>query len=323
MENKLKIDTEKILNYMNDNNFIGTYRIEADGIVLWKISDRVWFIICLDWHGGDDSILYYFPHDDNDSIWDSKRKFIIGNEYDNLNTRDNDDLIKEISKINNTKYYIVSQKNWLGKIKIELIDESEINKYKENKKYTIEYTFGYEYRLEPTVRKIKEYIINHKDIYNYFEKLDVIFSDEDILMNRLNDLTKGFKSNYKMVPFAQEASGGVYVLLNDEKIGYIDSEGANGIVANNINEFLGIILCFINISDCAKLKLLENKEKFNEYINNSKIQEIEEIKKFVIDNNIEIDSVRIYKLLKEATVSEPRFVLTAQLKDYEDYSQLF
>lgn len=78
MENNLKMDTEKILNYMNDNNFIGTYEIEDDGIILWKISDRVWFIICLDWHCGDDSILYYYPADDNDSIWDSKRKHVVG-----------------------------------------------------------------------------------------------------------------------------------------------------------------------------------------------------------------------------------------------------
>lgn len=329
LKEKLKKDTEIILNYMKDNNFIGSYQIEDDGIILWKISERVWFIICLGWHGGDDSILQFYPKNENDSIWDTKRKVINASEYDNLYTRNNNELIKVISEINYTKHYVISQKKWLGKKNIIEIDGAEINKYKGNKKYTIEYSYGYEYRLEPKVRKIRECIINHKDLYNYFEELDVAFLDEDILINSLNNLIIGFKSNYKIVPFAKDRSGGVYVVLNDEKIGYIDSEGANGIVANNINEFLSIILCFINISDCSKLKILENKDKFNRYVDGEKnrIEEMHSkdsiIKKFIIDHNVETDFEKIYRFFKEASISEPKFVLHAQLDEFEDYSQLF
>ena len=163
--------------------------------------------------------------------------------------------------------------------------------------------------IENYIKQIK----NNEDIENYLSSE----CDVDFLM-------EGAKCNYELTPFACDGSGGIYAVLDNSKIGYIDSEGQAGIIANNIKDFFNIIINCGIISDYAKFNCLKNLEKFIEYYNEIEIPREEVfIKEFIKDNLLENNPNKIYELLKDAVMSEPKLVIEAIDEDYVDYIQLF
>ena len=167
------------------------------------------------------------------------------------------------------------------------------------------------------MEKIIEYIKKNEDIENYLSSYcDVDFESQELLEDDLNFLLECGKCNYKLKPFACDGCGGIYAILNNKKVGYIDSEGNAGIVANNI---IG------NISDLSHFNCSKDKERFVSYFYEVK-NEIPRDKKFVKDfikeNLLEDNPEKIYVLLKNAITSEPKLIIEATSEDYEDSEQL-
>lgn len=83
--------------------------------------------------------------------------------------------------------------------------------------------------------KLIKTIKNNENLCNYLScECDVNFVEDDILCDNLKFLLVCSECNYSMEPSACDGSGGVFVFLNQSLIGYLDSEGQAGIIANNI-----------------------------------------------------------------------------------------
>ena len=96
------------------------------------------------------------------------------------------------------------------------------------------------------VNIIIDYIKNNDELSNYLSsKCSFDVEEYNQLLDDLSYLMEYSHSNYEINPFACDGSGGIYALLDGEFVGYIDSEGQAGIVANNINDFFSIILNII------------------------------------------------------------------------------
>lgn len=177
------------------------------------------------------------------------------------------------------------------------------------------------------MEKIIEYIKKNEDIENYLSSYcDVDFESQELLEDDLNFLLECGKCNYKLKPFAYDGCGGIYAILNNKKVGYIDSEGNAGIVANNIRDFFSIVTNIGNISDLSHFNCSKDKERFVSYFYEVK-NEIPRDKKFVKDfikeNLLEDNPEKIYVLLKNAITSEPKLIIEATSEDFEDSEQLF
>ena len=173
--------------------------------------------------------------------------------------------------------------------------------------------------------KIVENITNNDDLKEYFSvECDVVFVNKETLLDNLNSLTEFTKSNYNLEPFACDGTGGIYVILDNKKIGYIDSEGEAGIVANNLKDFFSIVANCGYLSDYAKFKCLKDEKSFMDYFTKLEIsREKDIIKKFIEDNSLYNDPKKIYKIFKNAILTEPQLLLKATSEDYVDYEQLF
>ena len=75
--------------------------------------------------------------------------------------------------------------------------------------------------------------------------------------------------------FAQDGSGGEFVFLEDNSIGFIGSEGEVGRVAENLNELLTFLIHAGCISDFSCKHIYKNNELLNKYCTGyvSKIRE--------------------------------------------------
>ncbi|KXA14435.1 hypothetical protein HMPREF3206_00996 [Fusobacterium equinum] len=75
--------------------------------------------------------------------------------------------------------------------------------------------------------------------------------------------------------FAQDASGGEFVFLEDDSIGLISSEGDVGRIAESLEEFLTFLIHVGNIFDFSCKHLYKNQDLLNAYCNGylSKIRE--------------------------------------------------
>lgn len=177
--------------------------------------------------------------------------------------------------------------------------------------------------LDNIISQIK----SNKELEEIFSvEYDVNFIDKEILIDDLKSLTEFVNSNYDMEPFACDATGGVYVILNDMKIGYIDSEGGAGIVANNLRDFFSIVTSCGSLSEYAYSDCLKNDNDFmicfNKY---NKLREKDVIKRFIEDNSLENNPKKIYELFKNAVMTEPKLLLNSISDEYVDvdYEMLF
>ena len=106
-------------------------------------------------------------------------------------------------------------------------------------------------------------LMNECNIYFYKQTMETQFS--------------GNNEEYSLVckAFAQDGSGGEFVFLKDNSIGFIGSEGEVGRVAENLNELLTFLIHAGYISDFSCKHIYKNKELLNKYCTGyvSKIRE--------------------------------------------------
>lgn len=129
--------------------------------------------------------------------------------------------------------------------------------------------------------------------------------------------------NYDIKPFAGSAEGGFWVVLNDEYIGYIGSEGECGIVARNVDEFMNIIaVCkFLDL----RVSNLKNEESFIKSVDeaNEEFEYQEVFDRFIDKHKFEKSICKVYNLLKLGLTVQPFFEIKATDDEYCDsYSLL-
>ena len=106
-------------------------------------------------------------------------------------------------------------------------------------------------------------LMNECNIYFYKQTMETQFSGNN------EEYSLGCKA------FAQDGSGGEFVFLKDNSIGFIGSEGEVGRVAENLNELLTFLIHAGYISDFSCKHIYKNKELLNQYCTGyvSKIRE--------------------------------------------------
>lgn len=168
-------------------------------------------------------------------------------------------------------------------------------------------------------------IKNNEDLCNYLScECDVNFVEDDILCDNLKFLLVCSECNYSMEPFACDGSGGVFVFLNQSLIGYLDSEGQAGIIANNIQDFFSIILNCGYVSDWAKFDWLSDENTFINAYNELAISRDKPcVKRFIKENELEDEPIKIYNIFKEAVSIKPQLIIKATSDVYVDYEQMF
>ena len=178
--------------------------------------------------------------------------------------------------------------------------------------------------LPEKVKKYLEEIYNDDNLRDAFLDCDVDIYSADTIKDLednswLEDLSPG-KPNYDIKTFACDASGAEWVILNDELIGYIGTEGECGIVARNIDEFMNIVSTF----KAGFTKLKDEKsfiEIFKEH--NQEFEEKEILDEFISKHNFETNPSKVYELLKLGMTVKPFFVIKAVDDDCEDSDSLF
>ena len=120
---------------------------------------------------------------------------------------------------------------------------------------------------------ILEYIRENKDFNNLLmNECDIYFYEE---IRETQFLENNEKYSFGCKAFAQDGSGGEFVFLEDNSIGFIGSEGEVGRVAENLNELLIFLIHAGCISDFSCKHIYKNKELLNKYCTGyvSKIRE--------------------------------------------------
>lgn len=188
--------------------------------------------------------------------------------------------------------------------------------------------------------KILEKLINQitkdKKLYKAIDYIaDIYFEDKTTLKEDLNYLVdeKIFESNYSLEPFAKNAAGDFYVLLNNKYVGYISHEGTCGIVALSVEDFFKIIGKIPYIIPSINKTLLESIDNFINFYNDEieevkndqdGLKELNTVNKFLKENILEEDITKIYEIVKKAVEKEPNLSITVKegVKDYVDYDNL-
>lgn len=127
-----------------------------------------------------------------------------------------------------------------------------------------------------------------KDAF-YYSDVDIIGPESIVeLMEDESLWLEPGEANYEMKPFAVSGDGGTWVILNDEHIGYVGSEGECGIVARNVDEFMNLIaVCKLMYFRMDDLKDEESFRKsidaaYEEYKNPSLYNKF--IEKYLLDS---------------------------------------
>ena len=129
-------DYEKLIKFMKENQFIGTYSLQYNKYgechIKWQISKEVHYLILIGGHGGDDCISYF--------ITINNKEYHIENE--DFDTRDNEKLMKFLKEENCNENYVIAWKGFLGLPKFKMSSNKQmLSKYMNNPKYTI-YKYG-------------------------------------------------------------------------------------------------------------------------------------------------------------------------------------
>ena len=100
---------------------------------------------------------------------------------------------------------------------------------------------------------LKRLLLDECDIYFYDQIREVQFSNNN--------------EEYSLAcqAFAQDGSGGEYVILEDESIGFIGSEGQVGRVAESLDDLLTFLLHAGSISDFSCRLLYQNKDLLSKF----------------------------------------------------------
>lgn len=168
---------------------------------------------------------------------------------------------------------------------------------------------------------IIDYITKNDDLLIYLSSecgFDV--EEYDQLVDDLHFLMECSEGNYNIEPFACDGSGGIYAVLDNELVGYIDSEGQAGIVAKNVHDFFAILIHCGCLEDFGKFGWLDSQSEFMEQY--KKCEEAY-IKAFSEKFEFENDPLKIYQMFRESVSTKPKLLITATSEKYEDYQQIF
>lgn len=178
-------------------------------------------------------------------------------------------------------------------------------------------------------KKLSEYleeICSDEELKDAFSYSDVEVLGPESIKELMEDeslwLEPG-EANYEMKPFAISADGGTWVVLNDEYIGHIDSEGGCGIVARNVDEFMNMVavckILFFGVRD------LKDEEGFRKYLAESleEFDNPEVYDRFIEKHGFESDISKVYEIAKLGHTVKPFFIIKAIDDDYCDSHSLF
>ena len=177
-------------------------------------------------------------------------------------------------------------------------------------------------KLEYYINKINSNETLKDEIY---DQCTMSFYPAEELEEELSWLMEGgCKEGYELVPFSDDGSGGVYVLVNDEHVGYIDSEGGAGYLAETVEDFFNIVLLFrfIYYSKTA----MESYEKYRKaYESDSYFEDIrpsELIDNFMKEERMEFNPEKVYKKLLKGMTILPDLFITPEDEEYETSENL-
>lgn len=187
--------------------------------------------------------------------------------------------------------------------------------------------------LPENVRAFLEEIIDDEELCDAFYSSDVEIYDEDWVKDleenfrqEFEDLMGPGESSYKSIKaFARDATGALWVVLDDELIGYIGTEGQCGIVSRNINEFMNIIAALKGSSllfDFWDVDTLKSEEAFIDAYNESEEDDEtdynEVFDKFINKHGFTHDLKTIYEYIVKGLTVQPFFQVIATDDDYVD-----
>ena len=187
--------------------------------------------------------------------------------------------------------------------------------------------------LPENVRAFLDEIIDDEELCDAFYSRDVEIYDEDWVKDLEDNFQQEFESlmgpgdsSYKNIKaFARDGTGALWVILDDELIGYIGTEGQCGIVSRNINEFMNIIAALKGSSllfDFWDVETLSSEEAFIDAYNGSEEDEendySEVFDKFISKHGFTRDLKTIYEYIVKGLTVQPFFQVIATDDDYVD-----
>ena len=187
--------------------------------------------------------------------------------------------------------------------------------------------------LPENVRAFLEEIIDDEELCDAFYSCDVEIYDEDWVKDLEENFRQEFEdlmgpgdSSYKNIKaFARDGTGALWVILDDELIGYIGTEGQCGIVSRNINEFMNIIAALKGVSllfNFWDVDTLSSEEAFIDAYNESEEDDendySEVFDKFISKHGFTRDLKTIYEYIVKGLTVQPFFQVIATDDDYVD-----
>ena len=164
--------------------------------------------------------------------------------------------------------------------------------------------------------KVKEYL---EEIYNDEESSITDMEEDSSWLDDLMGPSESRESVYENIkPFALDGTGAVWVVLNDELIGYIGTEGECGIVARNIDEFMNIISYGRYFSDYS-IDFLKSEEDYIQSFSEPEDDEYRDVfDKFIEKHGFTKDPRKLYEMVIAGLTVKPFFEFKATDDEYCD-----
>lgn len=149
-----------------------------------------------------------------------------------------------------------------------------------------------------------------------FEKYDVQDDLESLMEG-------GCKQNYELIPFASDGDGGVCVLVDNQYVAMIDSEGGAGYIAASVDDFINILLWYKYIPITKKVfdgfeEFIEDYQR-DEYGSNTS----ELINDFLQSEHLDLDNRMVYEKFLKGVSLTPAFIIEPMDEEYEISENLF
>ena len=133
----------------------------------------------------------------------------------------------------------------------------------------------------------------------------------------------GCKENYVLIPFACDGYGGVCVLVDNQYVSMIDSEGGAGYIAASVDDFINILLWYKYIPITKKVfdgfeEFIEDYQR-DEYGSNTS----ELINDFLQSEHLDLDNRMVYEKFLKGVSLTPAFIIEPTDEEYENSENLF
>ena len=133
----------------------------------------------------------------------------------------------------------------------------------------------------------------------------------------------GCKQNYELIPFTSDGDGGVCVLVDNQYVSMIDSEGGAGYIAASVDDFINILLWYKYIPITKKVfdgfeEFIEDYQR-DEYGSNTS----ELINDFLQSEHLDLDNRMVYEKFLKGVSLTPAFIIEPMDEEYEISENLF